>query len=207
MFSLSHSLSPSLATLVQEQDDDTEALVVRQCYASTYQINVCVAETEKRRYQMWFSYLAPFDGELVKADPVRAQEPRVLLRVRLRAQVPGRRPRTRAACQQGRQSGSDVLASANVSCSLHDGAQVEGEQEAEVGGVREARAEDAVVDHGEVERRHQGVVGAGVAEEERELRVAPRLSAEDGRGHCLAALLCVLAALLPRRDIQLHGTH
>jgi hypothetical protein len=61
---------------------------------------------------MWFSYLAPFDGELVKPDPVRAQEPRVLLRVRLRAQVPGRRPRTRAACQQGRQSGG--LASANV---------------------------------------------------------------------------------------------
>lgn len=33
-------------------------------------------------------YLAPFDAELVKLDPVLLQEPRVLLRVRLRAQVP-----------------------------------------------------------------------------------------------------------------------
>ena len=115
-----------------------------------------------------------------------------------------------AVAGQGRRELKRQARTRRWSSFLHDGAQVEGEQEAEVGGVREARAEDAVVDHGEVERRHQGVgvgVGPRAAAGERELRVAPWLNAEDAHGHCLAVLLCILGAPLPRRNIQLHRTH
>lgn len=57
-----------------------------------------------------------------------------------------------------------------------DGAQLERLQEPEVVWPREARAIDAVVDHGEVERRHEEVcchlpLGAGLKDQ----RVADRL--------------------------------
>jgi hypothetical protein len=150
-------------------------------------------------------YLAPFDAELVKLDPVLPEEPRVLLRVRLRAQVPDHHPKQRCCGSRSPEARAEAVAN-RVSRRLHDGAQVEGEQEAEVVGVREARAEDAVVDHGEVERRHQGAAGLRLGEREGEPRrvVLPQVNAEGAHG--LVVLLRVLAPL-PRRDLQLHGAH
>jgi hypothetical protein len=99
-------------------------------------------------------YLAAFDPELVERDPVLLKEFYVCLRIRLWAQVPGLRPR-KVRQSPHHTSAQEFARGTRENKSSHDAAKIEGLQEPEVGGLREAGAEDAVVDHGEVERRHE----------------------------------------------------
>jgi hypothetical protein len=93
---------------------------------------------------------------------------------------------------------------------LHDGAEVEGLEEPEIGGLREAGAEYAVVDHGEVERRHERRLVARWRRRERRgqgadpwgLLVLPQVQATHLHG--LLPLLRLQHPLL-RHDLKLHG--
>lgn len=94
---------------------------------------------------------------------------------------------------------------------LHDGAEVEGLEEPEVGGLREAGAVDAFVDHGEVERRHERRLVARRRRRERRgrgadpsgrLLVLPQVQAAHLHG--LLPLLRLQHPLLGH-DLQLHG--
>jgi hypothetical protein len=154
-------------------------------------------------------YLAPFNPELVELDPVLLEEVDVGLRIRLRAQVPG------LAKKKG-QSPHDTSAQREFARgtqgnkSSHDAAEIEGLQELKVGGLREAGAEDAVVDHGEVERRHErGLVAWRRRKHRRRhgtddpgrLLDLPQL--QGAHPHGALPLLRSQEAL--RRDLQHHG--
>jgi len=165
-------------------------------------------------------YLAPLDSELVEPDPVLLEEFHVRLRVRLRAQVPGgalerfRAPHKHATTTFAviRETGGGVGES-EIKRRLHDGAEVEGLEEPEVGGIREAGAEDAVVDHGEVERRHERRLVArrrrrrerrGQGADPWGLLVLPQVQAAHLHG--LLPLLRLQHPLLGHgHDLQLHG--
>ena len=148
----------------------------------------------------------------MELDPVLLEELRVRLRVRLRAQVPGGARTFRAARARKQFSRELERRKRAKRGSSHDGAEVERLEEPEVGGLREAGAEDAVVDHGEVERRHERRLVAIARRRRRDQR---RHGADPGRLLVLpqlqAAHLHGLLPLLRLQDpllghhLQLHG--
>jgi hypothetical protein len=153
-------------------------------------------------------YLAPFNPELVELDPVLLEELDVRLRIRLRAQVPGLAKERSEPTRHER--ARELARGTQENKSSHDAAEIEGLQEPEVGGLREAGAEDAVVDHGEVERRHErGLVAWRRRKHRRRhgtddpgrLLDLPQL--QGAHPHGALPLLRSQEAL--RRDLQHHG--
>ena len=148
----------------------------------------------------------------MELDPVLLEELRVRLRVRLRAQVPGGARTFRAARARKQFSRELERRKRAKGGSSHDGAEVERLEEPEVGGLREAGAEDAVVDHGEVERRHERRLVAIARRRRRDQRrhgadpggllVLPQLQAAHLHG--LLPLLRLQDPLLGHH-LQLHG--
>jgi hypothetical protein len=152
-------------------------------------------------------YLAPFNPELVELDPVLLEELDVRLRIRLRAQVPGLAKERSEPTRHER--ARELARGTQENKSSHDAAEIEGLQEPEVGGLREAGAEDAVVDHGEVERRHERRLVAWRRRRHRQrygtdlgqLLDLPQLQGAHPHG----ALPLVRFQEALRRDLQLHG--
>jgi hypothetical protein len=148
-------------------------------------------------------YLAAFDPELVERDPVLLEQLYVCLRIRLRAQVPGLRPR-KVRQSPHHTSAQEFARGTQENKSSHDAAEIEGLQEPEVGGLGEAGAEDAVVDHGEVERRHERRLVARRSRHGADLGQLLELPQLQGAHPHGALLLHRLQEALLRCDHELH---
>lgn len=113
------------------------------------------------------AYLVSFDPELVELNPARLEKLHTGVRIKLRTQIPTESPVQKSKSENlTSRSQFAKIAIRNASNpaikarkNLHDRAEAERLEEGEVGEIREAGAEDAIVDHREVERRNKEALG------------------------------------------------